>query len=433
VYSLILILVVLPGLLLALQGVRKTLAEEQRSSEISDAVQQAGLIEPPSLHPVIVADQCIGCASCVDACPEGRILGMIEGKAKLVEPTRCIGHGACREACPTHAIQLVFGTASRGIEIPEVSPEFESNVPGIFIAGELGGMGLIRNAVEQGKQAIDSIARLEGLGSEARIDVLIVGAGPAGIAASLAAKEKGLRAVTVEQDSLGGTVSHYPRAKIVMTAPVNLPLIGKVRFTETTKEKLLAFWEDVVAKSGLEIRFKERVEQITRDTDGFEIRTSRSRYHSRAVLLAVGRRGTPRTLGVEGEELSKVSYRMIDPEQYRGKHLLVVGGGDSALEAAASAAESGAAAVTLSYRSATFSRAKQKNRARIEGLVGSAAVRVLMSSKIQRIEADNVTIEAAAEQIQIPNDAVVICAGGILPTAFLKEIGVECSMKFGVA
>lgn len=427
------ILVLLPGLILAAYRIRGTLAEERRSSAVREEILQAGLTEPPSLHPLIDPQACIGCAACVLACPEGRILGMVEGKAQLVEPTQCIGHGACKSACPTQAIQLVFGTETRGVDIPDVRPNFESNVPGIFIAGELGGMGLIGNAVEQGKQAIDSIACLDGLGSAERIDVLIVGAGPAGISASLAAKQHGLNAVTVEQDSLGGTVSHYPRAKIVMTRPVELPLIGKVRIAETTKEKLLEFWEGIVGKTGLEIRFGERVDRVAPEDGGFEVHTSRARYRSRTVLLAVGRRGTPRKLGVEGEQLAKVSYRMIDPEQYRGLKLLVVGGGDSALEAAAAAAEAGAAEVTLSYRAATFTRAKQKNRARIEALAERGSVRLLMGSTVERIEFDSVAIDSGSERIRIANDVVVICAGGILPTAFLAKMGVECSTKYGVA
>ena len=200
----------------------------------------AGLTEPSSLHPVIDPAICVGCATCVKACPEGQILGLVNGKAQLIAPSMCIGHGACAEACPMGAIQLVFGTERRGVEIPHVGPDFQTNVPGIWIAGELGGMGLIRNAIEQGRQAVSEIAkhvRATPAIPEA-LDLAIIGAGPAGLSASLAAKEAGLRFVTLEQDSLGGTVAHFPRGKLVMTRPATLPLHGLVNLTETSKEAL---------------------------------------------------------------------------------------------------------------------------------------------------------------------------------------------------
>src|ERR1019366_1976737 len=160
---------------------------EGRSISRRQAAAEAGLLEPPTLHPEIDPASCIGCGACVRACPEGEILGLINGKAMLVEPSECIGHGACRAACPSDAIRLDFGTAQRGVDIPHVGPDFQTNIPGVFIAGELGGMGLIRNAIEQGRQAIDSVRALNGLGRPNVHDVVIVGGGPAGFAASLAA------------------------------------------------------------------------------------------------------------------------------------------------------------------------------------------------------------------------------------------------------
>ena len=220
----------------------------QASLSIKQQAEDAGLVEPPSLHPVIDFDKCIGCGSCVAACPEKTVLGLIDGKAHLLEPTLCIGHGACAAACPTEGIDLVFGTETRGVDIPHVTPTFETNVPGIFIAGELGGMGLIRNAVEQGRQALDAISKqlaAQKAKADADLfDLIIVGAGPAGISASLGAVEKGLRYCTIEQDTMGGTVAHYPRGKLVMTAPAILPLIGKTKFGEVRKEELLEFWSD---------------------------------------------------------------------------------------------------------------------------------------------------------------------------------------------
>lgn len=423
--------VLLTLVLMTYVGLRRR--SERRSVAIRQEAMTAGLSEPSSLHPSIDEGQCIGCGACVHACPETNVLGLISGKATLVEPTHCIGHGACAAACPVGAITLVFGTASRGVDIPVVKPNFETNVPGLFIAGELGGMGLIRNAVEQARQAVESIRKLDGVGRSGDLDVVIVGAGPAGISATLAAKAFKLRSVTVEQDSLGGTVSHYPRGKVVMTAPVTLPLVGKVKFAETSKEALLNFWKKVVAQTALKINFGERVERIDRSGDGFTVKTTRSSYRSRAVLLAIGRRGTPRKLDVPGEEQSKVVYRLIDPEQFRGKHVLVVGGGDSALEAAASLADERGTTITLSYRNDAFGRAKPKNRQRVDAGAASGRIKVLLKSEVSRITGQSVELKHDGRPVTIKNDAVIVCAGGILPTEFLKSIGIAVETKYGTA
>ena len=331
------------------------------------------------------------------------------------------------------AIELVFGTATRGMEIPHVRPNFETNVPGIFIAGELGGMGLIRNAVEQGRQAVDSIHQKNGSAEDGHLDLLIVGAGPAGFAASLAAKQRNMKVVTIEQDTLGGTVASYPRGKLVMTKPAHLPLVGQMKFTETTKEELLAYWGQVEQNTGIEINYRERLEQVSPDKGGFHIKTTRDSYRVRSVLLAIGRRGTPRKLGVAGEELDKVTYRLIDPDQYAGKHLLVVGGGDSALEAATSVAERSDTTVTLSYRSEAFTRVRQKNRKRLEELSTAGKINLLMNSNVTQINKHAVHIEQAGQSIELINQAVIICAGGILPSAFLGNLGVEVNTKHGTS
>jgi thioredoxin reductase/ferredoxin len=394
---------------------------------------EAGLTEPASLHPMIDPIRCLGCGACVRACPEGNVLGLIRGKAVLVEPTDCIGHGACKDACPHDAIALVFGSETRGVDLPTVGPDFQTNVPGLFIAGELGGMGLIRNAIEQGRQAVESIRRLKGPRRADMLDLIIVGGGPAGFSASLAARRHKMRFLTLEQESFGGTVAHYPRGKVVMTAPADLPLIGRVRFKEVSKEKLLSFWRTAARKTGLKISYGERVEAVDRNPAGFVVKTTRNAYASRAVLLAIGRRGTPRRLNVPGEELPKVVYRLIDARQYRGQHVLVVGGGDSALEAAASIAEERGTTVTLSYRGEAFGRAKAKNRARIDHGIQRGAITVLLSSTVSAVRPDSVELMTQQGPLVIRNNAVIVCAGGILPTDFLKKIGVHIETKYGTA
>jgi len=407
-------------------------AHNKRSCHHANILKEAvesGLTEPPSLHPVVDTSICIGSGACTRACPESA-MGVIVSKGLLVNPSHCIGHGACAASCPVGAIKLVFGTAKRGMEIPQVNPEFETNVPGLFIAGELGGMGLIRNAVKQGTQAIGTIAgRPRG---NADLDVIIVGAGPAGISASLAAKQSNLRYVTIEQeDSLGGTTYHYPRNKLVMTAPMNLPLIGEIKVREISKEALMEIWRDILDKTKLDVRFSERMEDITQEDGVFVIKTSKGSYRAANVLLAIGRRGTPRKLGAKGEEHPKVVYRLIEAEQYRGHHVLVVGGGDSALEAALDISDQPGTTVTLSYRSNAFSRVKPKNRERLDQAIANQRIQVTLESTVKEITPDLVRLKKGDGMIELPNQAIIVCAGGELPTPMLKKIGIEVEAHYG--
>ena len=423
--------------LLAIWAIYWLRHRRHESASVATLVQsrEAGLLEPASLHPLIDPNRCLGCGACITACPEQpghQVLGLIAGKAQLIGPADCIGHGACKRACPTDAITLVFGTETRGITIPLLSPEFETTVPGVFIAGELGGMGLIRNALMQGRQAVEAIHARRPR-SRGGFDLVIVGAGPAGFGAALTAKSLGLKFAVLEQDSLGGSVFQYPRGKLVMTSPAELPLVGKVRLTNTSKEELLKFWQDVERRFALGFSYRERVQTVDALPGGeFRVRSARRDYQAASVLLAIGRRGTPRKLGVPGEDLPKVVYRMIDPEQYRGQRVLVVGGGDSALEAAASVAEAGGTA-TLSYRGDAFARAKSRNRERIDAAQRAGALTILLKSQPRRIDADMVIVEQEGRLMRIGNDVVIVNAGGVLPDDFLRGIGIAVDTKFGTA
>jgi thioredoxin reductase (NADPH) len=406
----------------------------QRQSAVAETALAesvaAGLTEPPSLHPIIDAARCIGSGACARVCPE-QALGIVNGKAVLINPASCIGHGACETACPMSAIQLVFGTERRGIELPRVKPNFETNVDQLFVAGELGGMGLIRKAAEQGSQAIASIAAAP-RNAKAPLDVIIVGAGPAGLAASLGAKSVGLRYVTLEQEtSLGGAILHYPRNKVAMTAPMRLPIIGKVKFREVSKEVLLEFWEKAVDEHNLYIRYGHKMEKVTFADGLYTVTTPNGVFQATAVLLAIGRRGTPRKLGVPGEEMSKVVYRLLEPEQYRDQRVLVVGGGDSAIEAAVALAHIAGTRVALSYRGDAFSRIKAKNRKYLESASEGDKLTIRLRSEVTSISHDEVELKENGNQTSLGNDAVLVFAGGEMPNKLMADIGIEVDTHRG--
>ena len=406
-----------------------------RHADALAITQEHGLIEAPSLHPVINADRCIGSGGCASACPE-HALGVIAGKAVLINPSVCIGHGACAAACPVEAITLVFGSERRGVDIPAVTPKFETDVPGLYIAGELGGMGLIRKAAEQGKQAMHDIAarRLPKAGKvEFDFDVVIIGAGPAGLSAGLGALKSQLRYALIEQEqSLGGAVLHYPRHKVAMTSPVDLPIVGRTRFTDVSKEKLLAFWLDIIEKTGLQVRTGTRMEQLQIVDQGFAVHTNQGVLRARSVLLAIGRRGTPRKLDVPGEILPKVVYTLVNAKQYSDMDVLVVGGGDSAVEAAL-ACSVYAKSVALSYRGAVLNRIKAANRTRLQEAVAANRVRLMLHSEVRAISELSVELMVHGSAEQLANDAVIVCAGGVLPTGMLKALGVRVETRYGQA
>ncbi|MDF1575862.1 MAG: NAD(P)-binding domain-containing protein [Bacteroidales bacterium] len=406
------------------------------SRKTADKIAEArasGTYEPVSLHPLVDPNSCIATGACISACPEKDILGILRGKATTINAARCVGHGACFHACPTQAISLCIGTEQRGVDLPHMNRDFETNIPGISIAGELGGMGLIRNAVEQGRQAVDHIVRVLDRSHRAGYDLIIVGAGPAGISGSLSAKKHGLRFLTLEQDSLGGTVYSYPRKKVVMTSLMELPLYGRVKMHETNKGELLDLWNQVLTKQDIHVIEHTKAERIYPDGNHFRITTSAGQeYTAKHVLLAIGRRGTPRKLNVPGEGTEKVAYRLLEPEQIRNEHILIVGGGDSAVEAALQLCDQNI--VNLSYRKETFSRIKAKNQEKIQEAIRLGKLEVWFNSNLQSIESEEVAlVNGERGEQRFRNDRVYIFAGGELPTQFLNKIGIQITRKFGEA
>jgi len=385
---------------------------------------------PRSQHPHIDANYCIGCAACTMVCPEGDVLAMLGGKAVIANGYKCIGHSLCAEVCPVGAITMVMASPSMGADLPFLTPEYETSIKNLFIVGELGGLALIKNAINQGRDCIDNIARKTASFGRARqspevYDVLIVGAGPAGISAALRSTEKKLNYITIDEGDIGGTVAKYPRQKLVMTSPVEFPMHGKFKKTELSKEELIAFWHKVLERADFKLRQGEKVEDIKKGEDGiFTVTTPTAQYRAHAVVLALGKSGSPRKLGVKGEELPKVMYRLIEADHYVNKRILVVGGGDSAIEAAMGLGHQVGNQVTLSYRKEAFTRIKERNAQRIQESIRKGKVKAIFNSIPTEFKESSVILDVNGKQEEIPNDYVWIFAGGEPPMAFLKKIGV---------
>jgi len=410
------------------------LRKQKKDSRVVEAkivkAKKEGLFEPVSLYPEININNCIRSGACVTACPEKDILGIMNGRATLINASQCIGHGACFHSCPVEAISLVIGTEKRGVDLPHIDQDFQTNIAGIYIAGELGGMGLIKNSVEQGQSAVENMIKSGFKKDGSTYDLIIVGAGPAGISASLKAKKHNLNFLTLEQDSLGGTVFTFPRSKIVMTSPMHLPLYGKVHLHNTSKSELLELWRKVLSENNISIKEKTKVDMISYKNDHFKLKTNTNEeFKAKKILLAIGRRGSPRKLNISGEDTEKVAYRLLEPENIQNKKIVVVGGGDSAIEAALSLAEQNK--VILSYRSESFNRIKPKNREKMNKAAEKGMLKIKYKSNLIAVEKEHVTLAIENEKLNIKNDLVYIFAGGELPTQFLQKAGVMITKRFG--
>lgn len=400
----------------------------RRDRERKEEAVALGIDRPAAQFPYIDPSRCIGCGACVKACPEGDVLGIVGGTAVVVNGLRCVGHGRCEEACPVGAIQVGLGDLKSREDVPLLDENHETTVPGIHIVGELGGLSLVRNAASQGRKVAERLARERISGDPGILDVAIVGAGPAGLSAGLTAATSGLTYVVFErEENLGGSLLHYPRRKMVLTQPVDLSPWGALDREEYTKEVLLDLFEGLVHDHALDVRFGESVQDVQRAEDGtFALRTSQgSKVRARSVVLALGRRGTPRKLGVPGEDLSKVMYRLVDAEGYRDQKILVVGGGDSAAEAAIGLSRQPGNVVTLSYRREKLVRLKKKNQDALDALLAAGKVRPLFSSQPVEIAPGSVRLRAGDADLEVPNDWVFIFAGGVPPFDFLKKMGVR--------
>jgi putative YpdA family bacillithiol system oxidoreductase len=379
-------------------------------------------------HPQIDALKCIGCGACVDACPEGSVLGIVSGKSVIINGLKCVGHGLCEEACPVEGIKVGLGDVSKRDDIPVMDEYQQTNIPGIFIAGELGGLALIKNAIAQGSKVVDYIAKNLTPSTHSSInDVLVIGAGPAGLSAALTAKKNNLSFQIFDQQAAGGTILQYPRKKLVMTKPVEIPLYGKLTKPEYRKEELLDIWKQIENKFEIKTVIGEKLQDIKKENGHFEIITQNGITKAQTVVLALGRRGTPRKLNVPGEGQAKVMYKLMDAETYQDNHILVVGGGDSAIEAAMGLAHQPGNTVTLSYRKDKFFRIKSRNDQRVNKMIKEKKLHVIFQSAVKEIGESDIILNYPEKEVKIKNDYVFIFAGGEPPFGLLKKMGI----KFG--
>jgi thioredoxin reductase len=415
---------------------RSELSRMARGVAAREQALSQGSAKAQLRHPVIDLSRCLGCATCVSACPEDGVLEVVHGQAMVVHGARCVGVSACERECPVGAITVTLADADVRRDVPVLTDGLESpEVPGLFLAGEVTAQALIRTAVEHGVGVAAEVAR-RAQSAPARageLDLVIVGAGPAGLACALEAKRRGLSYLLLDQASeVGGTVAKYPRRKLVLTQPVELPLHGRLRRTSYTKEELIELWHQIAREQELSFSPGEIFEGLERDEGGgFTVVTTRSRRRARQVCLALGRRGVPRRLGVPGEDLAKVSYGLLDAQGYTDRRLLVVGGGDSAVETALALAEQPGNEVTLSYRKQAFFRLRERNRERLESARAEGRLQIVHHSEVRAIEPGRVALDvhdtdgSLASTRWIDNDEVFVMIGGQAPLELLARAGVS--------
>jgi len=407
------------------------LLDDRRARVRRRAQREQPLLALPLLHS-INDDRCIGCEACIDVCPT-EVLDLVEHKVRVSRFSDCVQCEQCANACPTQALVMYReGTTPRMLTVPELDEQFQTGVPGQYLIGEVAGKPLVKNAANLGRAVIEHIARElagrrpGGPGGDV-LDVLIVGSGPGGLSAGLSCVKHKLSCLVLEKEHvISSTVSRYPKGKHFMAEPCTSHNVSYLPVFDGTKEELVAAWTQVIEGIKLPIKLGEAVETVKRGDDGvFTIKSTVGTYRSRTVVLATGLRGKPRLLVVPGANLEKVQSLLDDPAELAGEAVLVVGGGDSAVEGAMALAEVGAT-VTLSYRGDGFSRCKQGNQKRLAEMVAARQLAVLLESNVKCFTPDSVTITLADKsETVIANQRAFVLIGADTPVAWLETNNVR--------
>ena len=433
-----------PRVIISLRAGRKDRRERER----------AALVAPPRERklPTINTSTCIGCYACVDACPYD-VLAIRDYVATVARPADCCGLTLCEQRCPNGSLRM--GDGQPITDSPVTDERLQSqDVVGLYLAGDITGLPLIRNAINQGAHAARSVARDlaragKSLGAMER-DVVIVGAGPAGLSAALAARAAGLDYVVLEQQTVAASVSSFPRGKLVFDQPLELPLIGDLWLQEATKEELLGQWLRIVRRHELIVREHTRVTAIAplmndersraEEPAGFIVSAATSaggagaddvesalEIRARRVIVAIGRRGSPRRLAIDipGEMAERVFYSLADARSFAGQQTLVVGLGDVAMEAAIALSRQPGTAVTVSYRGADFRRGKARTIAEFRRRMDAGAIRALFSTEVVSLMAGRAELASAEGLVTVACDAVFVLIGSIPPSALLREFGLR--------
>jgi thioredoxin reductase (NADPH) len=422
---------VLGGLAIAVMAL-VSFAAQRRARAGQRAAAQA-LAGPRILVHSINDDRCTGCDACVAVCPTN-VLDLVDNKSRVLRFQDCIQCEACMWACPTTALVMhPEGAHPPNYKMPELDEHYQTKVPGQYLIGEVAGKPLVKNAANLGRAVVEHMlatglrpSPAPGGGGPLQVDVAIVGSGPGGLSAALTCMQRGLSYVVLEKENIiASTVSRYPKGKLVMAEPYDTTNLSLLPVFDSSKEELVPVWRELVERSGMLIKMGETVEKATRRADGlFDIRSNVGSYVAQRVILATGTRGKPRTLNVVGENLPKVFSLLEDPDNHGGQTVCVVGGGDSALEAAIALADAGAR-VILSYRGKSFSRAQPKNRQIVEQYEAQRRVKVKYESEVVEIAGDTITLQMRdGTQKRYPNEAVFVLIGADPPIEWLAKMGI---------
>jgi len=423
----------LGGLAILVMAVFTMLSARRRQHA---TIAPATVVGPAILIHDINDDRCTGCDACVAVCPTN-VLDLVANKSRVLRFHDCIQCEACMFACPTEALVMFpEGSVPPPLKIPEIDENFQTVIPGQYLIGEVAGKPLVKNAANLGRAVVEHMlttglypgALGPSIPEQEVVDVAIVGSGPGGLSAALSCIQKGLSYVILEKEQeIASTISRYPKGKLVMAEPYDTQNLSLLPVFDSSKEQLIPIWRELIERVRLRVNQGESVETIQKSQyDGaFDIRTTVAQYKAQRVVLSIGTRGKPRTLQVPGENLPKVFSLLDDPDVWSGRNVLVVGGGDSAVEAALALADAGAL-VTLSYRGKGFNRAAPKNKTSVERYAAEGRLKAKLGSQVLEFQPDSVVLQLAdGTQKRYPNDAAFVLIGADPPVAWLEKVGVR--------